>query len=101
MIRVARSTFSSLVAIALAASLPFESLVAQHADTSPGIDVAGMDPPVKPGDNFFYYANGTRLKRTGIPPDRSSHGAGAILTELTDRRGADLIQDAATPGAPA
>jgi putative endopeptidase len=84
-----------IVAIALAVSLPFESLVAQHSGSSPRLDVGGMDRSVKPGDNFFVYANGGWLKRTDIPPDRSSYGAGAILTELTDRRLVDLIREAA------
>ncbi len=60
-----------------------------------------MDLSVKPGDNFFYYANGTWIKNTPIPPDRSSYGAGSILVELTDRRVAELIQTAAGANAPA
>jgi putative endopeptidase len=96
MIRPPRPISPSLVAaIALAVSLPFESLVAQHKDSAPSLDVAGMDRSVKPGDNFFDYANGGWLKRTDIPPDHSSYGAGAILTELTDRRVVDLIREAA------
>ena len=102
MIRPRRSAFPSLVAaIALAASAPLASLVAQQSDPSPGLDLAGMDRTVKPGENFFYYANGTWLKRTAIPPDRGSYGASAILAELTDRRVADLIQEAAKADVPA
>jgi predicted metalloendopeptidase len=29
-----------------------------------------MDRSVKPGDNFFEYANGAWVQRTEIPPDR-------------------------------
>jgi predicted metalloendopeptidase len=65
------------------------------------VDVVGMDRSVKPGDDFFSYANGTWLKQTEIPADRSSYGAAAILTELTDRRVADLIQQATKASAPA
>ena len=102
MIRPRHSAFPSLIAaIALAASAPLASLVAQQSDPSPGLDLAGMDRTVKPGENFFYYANGTWLKRTAIPPDRGSYGASAILAELTDRRVADLIQEAAGANAPA
>jgi hypothetical protein len=36
-----------------------------------GIDVAGIDPSVAPGDDFFRYANGTWIKNTEIPADRS------------------------------
>jgi putative endopeptidase len=60
-----------------------------------------MDRSVKPGDDFFRYANGNWLERTEIPADRSSYGAGAVLAELTDRRVADLIQATAKADAPA
>jgi predicted metalloendopeptidase len=56
--------------------------------------VAGMDRSVKPGNDFFAYANGTWLKQTEIPADRSSYGAGSMLAEQTDRKVADLIQKA-------
>jgi predicted metalloendopeptidase len=81
----------------LAVGSPPRTLPAQtrQAARSPGIDVAGMDRSVKPGDDFFAYANGTWLSETEIPPDRSSYGAGSILGELTDRRVADLIQEVA------
>jgi predicted metalloendopeptidase len=60
-----------------------------------GIDVAGIDRSVAPGDDFFHYANGAWIKATQIPADRSSWGTGAILVELTARRTADLIRGAA------
>ena len=102
MIRLPRTTFPSLAAaIILAALAPAATLVAQTAHPSPGLDTAGMDRSVKPGDNFFYYANGTWLKQTDIPPDRSSYGAGAMVGELTDRRVAELIQGAAKANAAA
>jgi putative endopeptidase len=65
------------------------------ASSTHGLDVAGMDRSISPGDGFFAYANGAWLKSTGIPPDRSSYGVGAALVELTNKRTADLIQEAA------
>ena len=66
-----------------------------------GIDLSGIDRSVAPGDDFFAYANGAWLKATEIPPDRSSTGVSDMLTELTARRTADLIAEAArTPGRP-
>lgn len=35
-----------------------------------GIDTAGMDRSVKPGDDFFGFVNGTWAKTTPIPADR-------------------------------
>ncbi|HLZ77604.1 M13 family metallopeptidase [Phenylobacterium sp.] len=66
------------------------------ANTHPaGLDLAGMDRNVKPGDDFFAYANGHWLATTEIPADRSSWGVGAELTELTTARTQALIQGAA------
>ena len=68
---------------------------------APGLDRAGMDTAVAPGSDFFKYANGTWLERTEIPADRSTYGAGVMLVELTDRRVAELIQNAVKSDAPA
>ena len=42
-------------------------------------DKSGMDPSVKPGDNFFKYANGGWIKSTKIPDDQSSWGSFVTL----------------------
>ncbi len=66
-----------------------------------GLDLAGMDRAVAPGDDFFAYANGGWVKRTEIPGDRGSFGVGHQVTDLTDRRVAALIKAAAAAKAPA
>jgi putative endopeptidase len=81
-----------LPSLVLAQTSPTET----SATSAPGLDVAGMDRSVKPGDDFFTYANGTWAATTEIPADRSSYSAGVVLTELTDRRVADLIKEAAS-----
>ncbi len=35
-----------------------------------GVEMKDMDPGVKPGDDFFAYAEGTWLKTTRFPPTR-------------------------------
>lgn len=55
----------------------------------------GMDRSVRPGDDFFTYANGAWVKATQIPPDRSSWGTLDMLRELTLERTAALIREAA------
>ncbi|MGH8230707.1 MAG: M13 family peptidase, partial [Steroidobacteraceae bacterium] len=52
-----------------------------------------MDRSVRPGDDFNAYVNGSWLKSTEIPPDRSSSSTGRDLSELTNRRNADLIRE--------
>ncbi|MGA0600819.1 M13 family metallopeptidase [Caulobacter sp. KR2-114] len=66
-----------------------------------GLDLAGMDKSVSPGDDFFAYANGAWVKTTEIPPDRSTYGVFASLAELTDQRTADIIKAAAASDAAA
>jgi putative endopeptidase len=83
------------------ASSPLDA--ASPAATPPqsphGVDLAGIDRLVAPGDDFFRYANGAWLKATEIPPDRSAYGPGEQLTELTAARTAELVRNMA--GAPA
>ena len=63
------------------------------------IDLAGMDPSVAPGNNFYFYANGGWIKSHEIPPDRAAYGTSAMLQELTLKRNVELIADAGK-GAP-
>src|SRR5437899_1525297 len=91
---------------ALAAALAFAGAApAQPAPTASlenkhpaGLDLAGMDRAVRPGDDFFAYGNGGWMKATEIPPDRSQWGTAGELVELTPARVQDLIEsEAAAP----
>jgi putative endopeptidase len=66
------------------------------ASTAPdiGINLSYIDKSVKPGDNFFEYANGDWLKTAQIPADRSSIGAFYDIFEVTEKHTADLIRNA-------
>lgn len=66
-----------------------------------GLDFAGMDRTVAPGDNFFAYANGGWYQRTVIAADRSSEGPFNHLFDLTNRRTGEIIRAAAQAKAPA
>jgi putative endopeptidase len=89
----------------LAPLLPASAQTSTTETTTPasprGVDVAGMDRSAKPGDAFYDYANGTWLKQTEIPADRSTYGAGAMLAEIVDHRVRELIQETAKGTAPA
>jgi len=87
-----------LLALALAVA-PLLPLRAQRA--VPGLDTAGMDRSVRPGDDFYLYANGSWLRRTVIPADRSAYGGFNIAGERAERRLATIVQDAAAADAPA
>lgn len=45
------------------------------------VDAANNDPSVRPGDDFFLYANGGWIKRTEIPPEYSRWGSFNQLIE--------------------
>src|SRR5262249_37864679 len=76
-------------------------LAPSPAVSGSGVDVAGMDRSVVPGNDFFRYANGAWMKATEIPPDRGSWGTAQIVDERTSRHIADLSREAATSNAPA
>src|SRR6058998_1372510 len=58
------------------------SVQPQSAQNAPPLDPKNVDPSVKPGDDFFSYANGAWIKRTEIPPEYSRWGA---FNELIER----------------
>jgi putative endopeptidase len=60
-----------------------------------GFDVAGMDRSVKPGDDFYKFANGTWDANTAIPSDRTRYGNFDKLTELSEARTKAIILEAA------
>src|SRR5580700_9569614 len=60
-----------------------------------GIVLANIDHSVKPGDDFYQYANGEWLKRTEIPADRAEVDVFSRLADLSNKRTADLIAEIA------
>jgi len=89
-----RSRVFAAVAAAMA-TLFVASPNAKEMAASNGVDLAGIDHAVKPGDDFFDYANGAWLKANEIPADRSSWGAWGVLSELNNKRVRELIETAA------
>ena len=90
----------SLLACAAACALLTAAPVFAHAQVSAqsGVDLASIDKSIKPGDDFWTYANNTWIKAHPIPADRSRYGIGAVMTEEASKRTVDLIQDAAKGG---
>ena len=69
---------------------------ASDSDFGPwGFDLTARDLSVKPGDDFFHYANGAWLKRIEIPADRSNWGMHAALAERTLVQLRAIMEDAA------
>ena len=58
-----------------------------------GFDISGMDRSVKPGDDFFRYANGKWADTTVIPADRTTFGAFYLLRDLSEARVRGLLEE--------
>jgi len=56
-------------------------------------DKSGMDTTVKPGDNFFLYANGKWVKDTKIPGSESSWGLANILYNDNQKNLHTILED--------
>ncbi|MDO1560167.1 M13-type metalloendopeptidase [Brevundimonas sp. 2R-24] len=61
-----------------------------------GLDLTGMNTSIRPGDDFFQWANGGWLERTEIPADRSRWGNFHVLRALSDARVRDIIETSAS-----
>lgn len=87
----------ALGAAALAIAIP---AVAKMAATAPrygafGIDLTTQDKAVKPGDDFWTFANGAWAKRTEIPADKGSVGYGNILSDEAEANVRKILDDMA------
>jgi putative endopeptidase len=105
-----KHAFSRLsITCAAAGALILSGIVYLRAQNSPdtapqqethGIILANMDRAVKPGDDFYQYANGGWLERTQIPPDRGEVDVFTRLADLSNERTRDLIEQTAKGNAP-
>jgi putative endopeptidase len=59
------------------------------------IDPANMDLSVRPGDNFYLYANGTWIKNNPVPPSKTRWGSFDKLNEENLGRLRTLLESAA------
>jgi putative endopeptidase len=85
-----------LVIFAFAVSLGTAAApVDPNANDSPQNSSQNIDPSIKPGDDFYRYANGGWLRAAAIPAGQTSYDTRAILVARTGQRVRDLIQDAA------
>lgn len=84
--------------IALLLTFPFIAVRAEDTPSAPvthGIAVSSIDMSIRPGDDFYHYANGSWINRTQLPADRVSLGAFNLLVDKSNKRVAGIIEDAA------
>jgi len=61
----------------------------------PGLNLDLMDKSVRPNDDFFKFVNGTWLKNTEIPADKTRWGSFDELRQNTDKDALAILKDAA------
>ena len=90
-------SFKSILSALACALLYISTALAQDApkQETHGIAASHVDTSVKPGDDFYHYANGTWLKSYEIPPDRASVGVFSLLDDVANKRTAALIEEVA------
>ena len=59
----------------------------------PAFDTANMDLTVKPGDDFYQYANGIWIKNHPIPEEFSRYGAFEMLYEENNEKLKTLVDE--------
>ena len=65
-------------------------------ELSSGLYLENMDSLVNPGDNFQAYVNGTWIKNTEIPADKSSYSIGTIVYEESEENVKKIIEESAS-----
>jgi putative endopeptidase len=87
----------------LTASLPPEPKPAPSAPVIAGhsVDLSAMDASVRPGNDFFFHANGSWFKKAEIPADRSFTGVDLRLEEEAETRTRGILDEAALGKSPA
>jgi endothelin-converting enzyme/putative endopeptidase len=92
-----------LAAVILAVAAPAAWAPAVWGEDGPGrakigtwgVDLTSLDRSVKPGDDFFAYAEGAWLKTAQIAPDKTGAGYAYDLPDLAERDVRAIAEDAA------
>jgi predicted metalloendopeptidase len=64
------------------------------------VDVSAFDKAIRPQNDLYEYVNGTWLKETPIPADKSNYGAFIKLDDLSRERIRAIVEQAAAAEAP-
>jgi putative endopeptidase len=85
--------FCRIAPVAIVASALLLSTAAPSVTEN--VKTQDMDRSVKPGDNFYLYANGGWLKTVIVSRSQPNYGTSAVLIEKTREQVRNLIQEAA------
>ncbi|MFB9845193.1 M13 family metallopeptidase [Mucilaginibacter ginsenosidivorans] len=100
-VKLSHLLLAGAVLVTAAAFTPDGSKKGPTGPPAKFIDPANMDLSIKPGDDFFDYANGTWIKDNAIPAKETRWGSFNILHQQnTDKLLSLLAEVSKTPGQP-
>lgn len=98
-----KSRIALAAAILLAGAVPILAQPAAPAGKAKfgnwGVDLSARDAAIKPGDDFWRYANNTWFRSNPIPADRIGWGVGAMLSEDIERQLRTIVEEAGSRSA--
>jgi len=93
----------TILLVSLASAVIFYNSSCTNSDASTEtkhtLSLENMDSSVRPGDNFYLYANGTWFKKNEIPPTESRIGAGLEMYNRTKERVKGILEESAKANA--
>lgn len=92
--KILKSAFAVVVLVAAFSACKNDKNLAGAEDIERGIILSNMDTTVSPKEDFYNYVNGTWMKETKIPEDRTSWGGFSVLRKSTDANVLELIAEA-------
>lgn len=87
-----------VLALTLIACADKDKKMAVADDGPHGIILANMDTTVNPKDDFYNYVNGTWMKTTEIPDDRTIWGGFSVLRKSTDADVLAIVEESRKSG---
>jgi predicted metalloendopeptidase len=73
-----------------------QQVAEQSKELRSGISLEGMNPDIRPGDDFFAYVNGKWIDAAEIPADKARYGTFDILRDESQENVKAIIEESAT-----
>ena len=73
-----------------------QQIAEQPTELRSGISLDGMNPDIRPGDDFFAYVNGKWIDSAEIPADKARYGTFDILRDESQENVKAIIEESAT-----
>ncbi|WP_308163059.1 M13 family metallopeptidase [Nocardia alni] len=83
------------------AAIPAVAALVSCTDSDPkaptGPDLSGVDPAIRPQDDLFRHVNGTWLREYQLPPDKTSFGTFAEVSDRVEGQLKDVVDGLGDP----